>query len=132
MGNFGILLFSAAIPLYFMINAVENRILIKKGGSELYQKTQQIALQGNTGRANLPTGFSSSEPHSASPHGFDFPDHSADLAQQHALDAANPYITPGVDVSIDETYHGHDQGLGIVNPEHNHNDAGPMNDHNNW
>ena len=32
---------------------------------------------------------------------------------------SNPYLTPGLDIVVDECAHGIDHGLGIANPEHN-------------
>jgi len=39
-------------------------------------------------------------------------------------DMHDPYKTPGVDMIIDESYHGIDHGMGIANPDqHNHNNG---------
>ncbi|MEB1806635.1 MAG: hypothetical protein LPK26_04990 [Bacillaceae bacterium] len=36
-------------------------------------------------------------------------------------DLSDPYKTPGIDLNIDESYHGIDHGLGITNPDNNSN-----------
>ena len=38
------------------------------------------------------------------------------------MDMSNPYTHPGIDLVVDESYHGIDHGLGIANPESTHCD----------
>ncbi len=40
-----------------------------------------------------------------------------DLEEMNRM--SNPYLTPGLDIIVDECAHGIDRGAGIVNPEHN-------------
>lgn len=42
------------------------------------------------------------------------------LLQQQQHDLHDPYKTPGVDIVVDESYHGIDHGMGMANPDHHH------------
>ncbi|ADH97764.1 hypothetical protein [Salisediminibacterium selenitireducens] len=44
--------------------------------------------------------------------------------QKEMNDSHNPYVNPGQDIIVDESYHGIDHGIGIANPSDHH-------DHNN-
>lgn len=41
-----------------------------------------------------------------------------ELFDENGRDMNDPYINPGVDIVVDESYHGIDHGLGIANPDH--------------
>lgn len=62
-------------------------------------------------------------------------DRSAFIFNDDGYDANDPYLNPGVDPLIDETYHGMDRGMGIVNPpddfhdHHDHHDHHDFHDH---
>lgn len=153
MDHLFLLVFLMAIPIYFVIEKVEKRRGNGEGNTSLYQKAQNVGLRSqHQDTLFRPTrGFASLDPelndlfsqhvdrqpntvnHFADHHQQDsnhFDHFSNDLINNDTHDPFDPYKNVGVDVTIDESYHGHDRGLGIIDPPEPNHDFGAGHDHN--
>lgn len=157
MNHLFLLVFLIAIPIYFVVEKIEKRRVNGEGNTSLYQKAQNVGLRSQhqdtlfrptRGSASFINGidpelndlFSRHVDHNpnimnnfADHHHQDsnhFDDLSNHLVDHHTHDPFDPYKNVGVDVAIDESYHGHDRGLGIIDPPEPNHDFGAGHDHN--